>query len=180
MKWIFSRSLTHGDQRHPRIIWPAALLLALSLLLAFTSLASPAFAATRTSTASNLVETHIGVQVSVIDGRTSLHLTPFSASGCVGNLPWNNVQTCFGIVGSGRYVDYMWASGYVRNSDVTMALQITGPPGLVGNTPFVYVRTGETLYLQVNLNRNMSTGQYCGQSIVLGPGSGKACESVVA
>ncbi len=179
MKRIFSRSLTHGDQRRPRVIPLAALPLALILLFAFTSLASPAFAAARPSTTANLAETHIGAQVFAIGGRTSPHLIPYSASGCVGNLPWNNVQTCFGIVGSGRYVEEMWVSAYVRHSAVTLALQITGP-SVADYSAFVLVGAGHGVIMPVTLKRDVNVGQYCGQSIVLGPGSGKACENVVA
>ncbi len=46
MKQLFSRPSAHGGQRRPRIIWLVTLPLVLSLLLAFSPLASPAFAAT--------------------------------------------------------------------------------------------------------------------------------------
>lgn len=126
------------------------------------------------------VSTATGPVTVIIGGRTSPALGPLSASGCVGTLPWNNIRTCFGIVGSGRYVQFMWVQAYVRNTAVTALVQIYGPPGNLGNTPFIYLRPGETLTLTVSLYRNMPTGKYCGQTVALGPGSGTACESVIA
>jgi hypothetical protein len=126
------------------------------------------------------VSTAIGPETIIIGGRTSPALIPESASGCVGTLPWNNIRTCFGIVGSGRYVKYMWVNAYVRNSAVTALVQITGPRGLLGHTPFVHLRPGETLSAVLRLYRNMPTGKYCGGTVALGPGSGTACESVIA
>ena len=126
------------------------------------------------------VSTAIGPVTVIIGGRTSPALGPESASGCVGTLPWNNIRTCFGIVGSGRYVQFMWIQDYVRNTAVTALLQIYGPSGNLGNTPFLALRPGETVTLTVSLYRNMPTGKYCGQTVALGPGSGTACESVIA
>ncbi len=178
MKRIFSWSLAHRSQRRPRVIWLAALPLALSLLLSFTSLASPAFAATHTSTTSNLAATHLSVQTLRSD---KISMIPNSASGCVGNLPTNHVQTCFGIIGSGKYVQEMWVSAYVRHSPATLALQMKGPNGFADYSAFVLVNAGKTVILEAQLNRNMPVGQYCGQSIVIsGGGSGTACENVKA
>lgn len=126
------------------------------------------------------VSTAIGPMTVIIGRRTSPALGPQTASGCVGTLPWNNIQTCFGIVGSGRYVKYMWANAYVRNTAVTALVQIYGPSSNLGNTPFIDLRPGEALTLTVSLYRNMRTGKYCGQTVALGPGSGTACESVTA
>jgi hypothetical protein len=178
MKRIVSWALAHRNQRRPRVIWLAALPLALSLLLAFTSLASPAFAATHTPTTSNLAATHLSAQTLL---RDKISTIPNSAAGCVGNLPTNHVQTCFGIIGSGKYVQVMWVSAYVRHSPVTLALQMKGPNGFADYSAFVFVNAGTKVILEAQLNRNMAVGQYCGQSIVIsGGGSGTACESVRA
>ena len=161
-------------------------LLALATVAMLAMLAQPASAAVVHHTTS---ATQIGAQTLSTDrsgdkiytvSTASPALIPLSASGCVGTLPWNNIRTCFGIVGSGRYVDYMWVQAYVRNTAVTALVQIYGPPGNLGNTPFIYLRPGETLTLTVSLYRNMPTGKYCGQTVALGPGSGTACESVIA
>jgi hypothetical protein len=161
-------------------------LLALATVAMLAMLAQPASAAVVHHTTP---ATHIGAQTLSTDrygdkiytvSTASPALIPLSASGCVGTLPWNNIRTCFGIVGSGRYVQFMWVQAYVRNTAVTALVQIYGPPGNLGNTPFIYLRPGETLTLTVSLYRNMPTGKYCGQTVALGPGSGTACESVIA
>ena len=161
-------------------------LLALATVAMLAMLAQPARAAVVHHTTP---ATHIGAQTLSTDrygdkiytvSTASPALIPLSASGCVGTLPWNNIRTCFGIVGSGRYVQFMWVQAYVRNTAVTALVQIYGPPGNLGNTPFIYLRPGETLTLTVSLYRNMPTGKYCGQTVALGPGSGTACESVIA
>jgi len=161
-------------------------LLALATVAMLAMLAQPASAAV---VHHSTPATHIGAQTLSTDrygdkiytvSTASPALIPLSASGCVGTLPWNNIRTCFGIVGSGRYVQFMWVQAYVRNTAVTALVQIYGPPGNLGNTPFIYLRPGETLTLTVSLYRNMPTGKYCGQTVALGPGSGTACESVIA
>jgi hypothetical protein len=126
------------------------------------------------------VSTATGPVTVIIGRRTSPALRPYSASGCVGNLPWNNVQTCFGIVGSGRYVDGMWVTAYVRNSTIEASLAITGPYYGV-STGLYTVPPGYGIGLSVDPDRNMLTGKYCGSTDVdVGTGSGTACESVVA
>ncbi|HET8844567.1 MAG TPA: hypothetical protein VFN35_24065 [Ktedonobacteraceae bacterium] len=169
MKPFLFRSLASESQKRPRVIWLAAFPLALGLLLAFTLLSSPAaFAATHTPTTSKLAATNSGV-------------IPFSASGCVGNLPTNNVQTCFTIIGNGTFVQGMAVSIFVRHSAVTAALQITGPQGFADFTAFVLVGPGHGVTFPVTLQRNMPVGQYCGASILIqGTGAGKACETVRA
>jgi hypothetical protein len=161
-------------------------LLALATVALLTMLAQPASAAVVHHATP---ATQIGAQTLSTDrygdkiytvSTASPALGPLSASGCVGTLPWNNIRTCFGIVGSGRYVKYMWVQAYVKNTAVTALVQIYGPPGNLGNTPFIYLRPGETLTLTVSLYRNMPTGKYCGQTVANGPGSGTACESVIA
>ncbi len=175
MKRIFFWSLAHRNQRHLRVSWLAALPLAVSLL--FISLASPAFAATHTATTSNLAATQLSGQAVLSDTISAI---PNSANGCVGNLPWNNVQTCFTIIGSGKYVEIMQVSAYVRHSPVKLALQIRGP-GFGDYSRFVEVGRGHTVALRAQLNRDMPTGKYCGESIVIsGGGSGTACETVRA
>ena len=127
------------------------------------------------------VSTATGSATLIIGRPTSPALIPYSASGCVGNLPWNNVQTCFTIIGGGRYVNEMYVSAYIRNSVTTLALQMKGPNGFADYSAFVTLNRGVTAYLVAQLNRDMPTGKYCGQSIVIsGGGSGTACESVTA
>ena len=168
---VFSR-LTHLPRRGRTAL--LAVLLAVLLGVGMFALAPAPSAHAATVPAAR------GSVTVVIGGRSSPALGPLTASGCVGTLPWNNIRTCFGIVGSGRYVQYMWVQAYVRNTAVTALVQIYGPPGNLGNTPFIYLRPGETLTLTVSLYRNMPTGKYCGQTVALGPGSGTACESVIA
>ena len=133
-------------------------------LLAFGFLLTPQAAFAATHTHSN-----------------KIYAIPDSANGCVGNLPWNNVQTCFTIIGSGKYVQYMQVSAYVKNSSVKLALQMKGPNGFADYSGFVEVNPGTKVALRDPLNRNMPVGQYCGSSIVIsGGGSGTACESVRA
>jgi hypothetical protein len=176
---VFSR-LTHLPKRGPGAAL-LAVLLAVVLGVGMFALAPAlsAHAATNPRTAA-AVPTARGSVTVIIGRRSSSLLIPDTASGCVGTLPWNNIRTCFGIVGSGRYVQFMWVQAYVRNTAVTALVQIYGPPGNLGNTPFIYLRPGETLTLTVSLYRNMPTGKYCGQTVALGPGSGTACESVIA
>jgi hypothetical protein len=172
VKRIFFGSLLHSDQRHLRVSWLAALPLALSLLVAFIS---PTFAATQTPTTSNLAATGLTAQTTLID---KVSVMPNSAHGCVGNLPWNNIQTCFTIIGSGTYVEEMMVSAYVRHSTVKLALQIRGP-GFGDYSKFVDVRSGHTVALLATLKRHMPKGKYCGESIVIsGTGAGTACETV--
>ena len=126
------------------------------------------------------VSTAIGPVTVIIGKRTSPALGPQSAFGCVGTLPWNNVQTCLGINGSGRYVQNMWVQATVKNSTIVADFSITGPFFGVHAGPYT-VPPGYTFVLNDNLNRNMLTGKYCGHTDVLrGTGSGTACESVVA
>lgn len=51
--------------------------------------------------------------------------TPASSSGCVGQAPWNNVQTCIYITGSGLHVDSMIGTSYVRNDAVVLVTGCT-------------------------------------------------------
>jgi hypothetical protein len=175
MKRLFLGSLTHRNQQSLRISWLAALPLALSLL--FISLSSPAFAATHSPATSDLTTTHLSAQA-VLTGK--IPTMPESASGCVGNLPWNNIQTCFTIIGSGTYVEEMMVSAYVKNSPVKLALQIRGP-GFGDYSRFVDVGRGHTVALLAELKRHMPAGKYCGETIVIsGSGAGTACETVKA
>lgn len=146
-----------------------------------THIGAQAFRTDRYGDKIYMLPTATGSVTLIIGKPTSPALIPYSASGCVGNLPWNNVQTCFTIIGGGRYVDEMYVSAYIRNSVTTFALQMKGPNGFADYSAFVTLNPGVTAYLVAQLHRDMPTGRYCGQSIVIsGGGSGTACESVTA
>ena len=70
MKQIFSQSLAHGGQQRSRVIWLAVLPLAMSLVLAFTPIASPAFAATNRQITSKLAPSTV-----VTSAQTSAGVT---------------------------------------------------------------------------------------------------------
>jgi hypothetical protein len=171
---VFSR-LTHLPKRGPRTALLAVLLAVVLGVGMFALAPAPSAHAATIATARGSVTV-------IMSRHSSPSLIPNTASGCVGNLPWNNVQTCFTIVGSGTYVQDMWVSAYVRNSPVTAALIITGPAGFaVSTSGFTLLTPGDTLVLYVQPNRNMPTGKYCGRSeLISGTGAGTACESVVA
>lgn len=95
-----------------------------------------------------------------------VQLRPDSATGCVGINPWNYVETCIHINGSGSYVNWMQGTGCthaqpVGNPTLNGHEQLTGPgfsrngsEGLAGDGgcfPDV------TWYPY----RNVNPGQYC-------------------
>lgn len=118
--------------------------------------------------------------VKISRSRPSAPLTPNSARGCVGNLPWNNVQTCFEIDGNGSYVSQMFVTGYVRNSTVVLAEALWSQAfGTFRWSPTYVVQPGEYNEAYWAPNANVPTGQYCGSSWEPnGDQVGNACETV--
>jgi hypothetical protein len=114
--------------------------------------------------------------------RNKSAVTPDSASGCVGNLPWNNVRTCMSITGSGLYVEDMTATGYVRNTGVTLAVSLwTSAWGNFRWSPTAYVPPGYYEGTRWAPYADVPAYQYCGESWETGGKLvGKACETVHA
>jgi hypothetical protein len=75
MKQFFSQSLAHGGKRRSRVIWLAMLPLAMSLVLAFTPIASSAFAATNRQLTSKLAAHPLALSTSVPSSQMSAGVT---------------------------------------------------------------------------------------------------------
>jgi hypothetical protein len=57
-------------------------------------------------------------------------VTPFSDSGCTGTLPWDNVDDCISIDGSGDFIQDIVGQVHVKNQEVYDAtLYIVNPSG---------------------------------------------------
>lgn len=82
-----------------------------------------------------------------------------SPVGCTYGSSSGNVQTCFQIVGSYTYVDYMAASACVVNSGRTLHIEITGP-SFTENSTQEYVSPGYCLDFTVTVNGDVDAGQY--------------------
>jgi hypothetical protein len=82
-----------------------------------------------------------------------------SPVGCTYGSSSGNVQTCFQIVGTGLYVDYMAASACVVNSGRTLHIEITGP-SFTRNSTQKYVAPGYCLYFTVNIYGDVAAGAY--------------------
>lgn len=109
---------------------------------------------------------------------------PPSSSGCVGNLPWNNVKTCIEINGTGLFVNWMQATGCVNNTAFYGHLQLTGPSGFSRNGTSQITSPGNcfppVLWAPEG---NVTSGQYCATTWqrLSGGGyqnDGTACKSV--
>lgn len=111
--------------------------------------------------------------------------SPDSAFGCVGNDPWDNIQTCLNIIGNGSYVEKMYASSIVYLYAVVEHLELSGPsiPHGYINTEDYLVQPGEYIDIPWDPYRDIDPGKYCATSWELnGNGSftneGRACETV--
>jgi hypothetical protein len=104
--------------------------------------------------------------------------TPFSAFGCVGNLPWNNVQTCVQLNGSGLHLNWMEGTGYVRNHTIVANEWLHGP-SINYRTPSYILDPGWEIVAWWSPNRNVRAGIYCATTESPAGGSyGTACETV--
>jgi hypothetical protein len=91
---------------------------------------------------------------------------PASSSGCTGNLPTNNVQTCIYINGSGLHVDSMYGTSYVRNKAVLLVNRLhSNKLGVIKTSgAFVTVRPGEQIEARWLPNTNVPADTYCSTS----------------
>jgi hypothetical protein len=90
-------------------------------------------------------------------------LRSLSDSGCVGDLDWDNIQTCIFINGQSNYVSTMKAISYVYNYQVLEYLQLAGP-SVNYSTPDYLVQPGENIYIIWTVNGNVQPGSYCATS----------------
>jgi hypothetical protein len=90
-------------------------------------------------------------------------VVPNSDSGCVGNLDWDNIQTCIFINGSGLYVSTMKAISYVYNYPVLEHVQLQGPSVNYSTLDF-WIDSGQYLAVVWSANRNVTAGSYCATS----------------
>lgn len=107
--------------------------------------------------------------------------TPASSSGCVGQAPWNNVQTCIYITGSGLHVDSMIGTSYVRNDAVVLVNRLhSNKLGTIKSSgAFVTVRPGEQIESKWLPNSNVPADTYCSTSYEPDESSdGTACKTV--
>ena len=150
---------------------------AISAAAIVAALAAPASAATSSTSHSALNATQSAdapFTVRVVKGSPGAperqEVTPDSDSGCVGNNPWNNIQTCISINGSGLHVNTMTATSYVYLYPVVEHVQLSGPSVNYETLDFV-IDQGGYLQLTWNANRNVAAGSYCATSWVVN-GSG--------
>jgi len=137
--------------------------LAVSAAAALVASATPALALTsspaRPVAAQDLppgVTVHVGKIAST--SRSTIH--PLSDGGCVGNLPWNNVQTCISINGGGLHVNYMAADSNVYNYAIVEYVQLVGP-SINAETLTYVIDAGDYLDLTWAPNANVEAGKYC-------------------
>ncbi len=99
----------------------------------------------------------------VITRQGSLKVTaePDTVSSCTYGSSSGNIHTCFGIVGSYSYVDYMWASACVSTAGRTLHLEITGP-SFRENSAQEYVGPGQCLDFDVYVYADVTPGAYSG------------------
>lgn len=93
-------------------------------------------------------------------------IQPNSDSGCVGNLPWNNISTCIAINGQGTYVSTMTGDSDVKNYLVVEHVLLSGP-SVYYNTPDFAVGVGDYIEVTWSPNSNVNAGSYCATSWVL-------------
>lgn len=122
--------------------------------MAFGSAQAVAMAATSSNVAASSV--HPTSQTTVVREAAAPNTTPVS---CTYGSSSGNVRTCFQIVGSGLYVDYMAASACVVNSGRTLHIEITGP-SFTANSTQEYVAPGNCLYFTVYIDGDVIAGAY--------------------
>jgi hypothetical protein len=115
-------------------------------------------------------------------------LIPASATGCVGINPWNYVETCIHIDGSGAYVDWMQGTGCTKaqptgNPTLYGHEELTGP-GHLRNGPNGFAGDGTCLPdVSWTPYASENPGQYCVTTWVKQPNKsfknyGRACATV--
>jgi hypothetical protein len=109
-------------------------------------------------------------------------IQPRSDSGCVGNLPWNNISTCIAINGQSTYVSTMTGDSEVKNYAVVEHVLLSGP-SVYYNTPDFVVDVGDYIEVTWAPYRNVYAGSYCATSwVVIGANAysnqGAACQPV--
>jgi len=119
--------------------------------MAFGSAQAVAMAATPSNVAASSVHTTTVVRQAAIPDTTPVGCTFGSSSG--------NVRTCFQIVGSGLFVNYMAASACVFNSGRTLHIEITGP-SFTANSVQEFVPPGICLDFTVSINADVAPGAY--------------------
>lgn len=141
--------------------------LAAVAIVGVTAFTVPAQAAVRsgasaspTPAGSTLVESTPQFKVYIGKNPT---IKPDSDSGCVGDLEWDNIQTCIFITGHSNYVSTMKAISYVYNVVVLEYLQLSGP-SVNYSTPDYLVQPGENIYIIWTVNGNVQPGSYCATS----------------
>jgi hypothetical protein len=168
-----------------------AFLLALTAAAAVTAVAVPASASTTPTSpvpaaiqGAHGLPPDVTVRIGKLSSDTRGSITPLSDSGCVGNLPWNNVQTCISINGGGLHVNYMAADSNVYNYAIVEYVQLIGP-SINTETATYVIDAGDYLDLVWSPNANVKAGSYCAISWELnGSGGytndGEACQPVSA
>jgi hypothetical protein len=112
---------------------------------------------------------------------------PDTATGCVGNLPTNNVRTCIAIYGTGTSITELDASAYIRNYAIIGHIQVHGP-SLNFNWPSsgtIVMDTGYQYTITPVFYVTVSPGKYCATTwSPNGSGGyytwGSACVTVIA
>lgn len=107
-----------------------------------------------------------GGQITVVVenfSRGAKTIPPRSDSGCVGNLEWNNIQTCIYITGQSTYVSDMTAKSFVYNYPVLEHVHLSGP-SVDYNTLDYWIDQGQFLGVEWTPNRNIIAGSYCATS----------------
>jgi hypothetical protein len=124
---------------------------------------------------------HFTVIVQNLPRGASTAMPPRSDAGCVGNLEWDNIQTCIFINGQSTYVSSMKAVSYVYHYPVLEHVQLVGP-SVSYNTANYWIDQGQYLEVLWTVNGNVAPGAYCATSwVVNGTGysnQGTDCQPV--
>jgi hypothetical protein len=126
---------------------------------AYASAPSAAHASSRTVATSGGTFTVRVVTAPANSGR----VVPNSDGGCVGNLDWDNIQTCVFITGSGLHVDTMKGISYVYNYPVLEHVALKGPSVNYATLDF-WIEEGQYLEVLWSPNSNVTAGDYCATS----------------
>jgi hypothetical protein len=116
------------------------------------------------------------VTVQVVKGDVK----PDSASGCVGNLSFNNVQTCVALVGKGLSLTFFGGSSYVKSSTI-VARGVLDGKSIYYHSKYYILQPGDTLLVWIRWKHphKVKAGQYCYETQGLhNHNYGRACETV--
>jgi hypothetical protein len=144
--------------------------LAISAVAVSAAIALPANASTpaavhSTARAAQSSAAPFTVRIVNIPPKSRNAVIPKSDSGCVGNLDWDNIQTCVFIDGSGLYVSTMKGVSYVYNYPVLEHVQLQGP-SVNYSTLDYWIDQGQYLEVLWTANRDVTAGAYCATSWV--------------